>query len=400
MENINLVKKADLKPKIRVLFIITRSEYGGAQRFLHQLISRLDRTKYEITVLTGIFSGQDFLINYFSRTGINVLSVKSFKRVINPFFDIIATKKIRNLIKLLRPDILFLNSSKAGFIGSLAARLSSSRNMKVIYRIGGWTFNDPWPRWKKTLFILLEKISAAWKDDIVVNSQYDFELAKRYGIKPRQNLLLIHNGLDPFRLEFFSRDEARVKLFEKISWRFGKIFQAKYIIGTIANLYPTKGIDNLIRAAAHLKDRDDLAYMVIGDGPERPRLEEAISLNGLEKKVFLVGQIPDAYQYLPAFDIFVLPSVKEGFPWSLLEAMAAKLPVVASSVGAVPEIVEHNKSGFLVTPGHWQGLAETIKTLLENEMSAKEMGIQGHQTLIHKFGSEKMINSFEELLSK
>ena len=382
--------------KKRILFIITQSELGGAQIFLFNLVSHLDKDAYEFLVAVGSSGNGDFL-RVLKAGGIPCQTLKFLKRepTIN---DIRAAFEIRNLVKKYRPDILFLNSSKAGVVGSFATVFPTKlSNLKVIYRIGGWSFNDPWPKWKRWLWIVLEWFSAKWKDIIIVNNQHDLDQAKKLKIKPRRQIALIHNGIEVYKLDLMEPGQARTKLLEKAAKSSGRNVQAKNIVGTIANFYPTKGLEYLIQAADYFNDNEDLAFFIIGDGELRPELEKMIREKGLEKKIFLLGQIPDAYRFLPAFDFFVLPSVKEGFPWVLIEAMSAKLPVIATDVGAVPEIIDDYKNGLLVKPKSPAGLADKIKEILENDHLRNELGIQAHQTVLFKFELDKMVKKIEAL---
>ena len=386
--------------KKRILFVITQSELGGAQRFLSNLTSHLDRDVYEFLVAVGSSGNGDFL-RVLKATSIPCQTLKFLKRgsSLPSLSDIKAIFEIRNLIKNYRPDVLFLNSSRAGFIGSLASVFPTRINaLKIVYRIGGWTFNDPWPKWKRWLWIVLEWLSAKWKDVIIVNNQHDLEQAKKLKIKPRMQTVLIHNGIEVYKLDLMRSEEARTRLFEKATKLFGRNIIAKNVIGTIANFYPTKGLEYLIQAANYLRDIDDIVFFIIGDGELRPELEKMIQEKGLEKKVFLLGQIPDAYRFLPAFDVFVLPSVKEGFPWALIEAMSAKLPVIATDVGAIPEIIDDRKNGLLIKPRDSAGLADKIKEVLEKDRLRNELGIQAHQTVLFKFELDKMVKKVEELL--
>lgn len=372
---------------------------GGAQRFLYNLLSRLDKNRYETLVAVGADGGSD-IFKLTGSLGIKTNELAHLKRNVSPINDLLAIFEIKKLIKKFKPDTLFLLSSKAGFIGSLAARnieMLKYRNIKVIYRIGGWSFNDPRPKWEKLLWKLLEQLSAKWKDAIVVNNKHDLEQAKTLKIKPREKIVLIYNGLDVYKIEFLPRDEARLKLFHGTT-KVDLTSDTIKVIGTIANFYPTKGLKYLIEAAEYLKNKDDIVFIVIGDGQERDELENLIKQKGLQKKVLLSGQIPDAYKYLPAFDIFVLPSVKEGFPWVILEAMATKLPVIATRVGAVPEIIEDGKNGFIVEPGRPEQIVGKIQELLSNEHLRQELGIQAHQTVLFKFPLEKMVKEIESLL--
>jgi glycosyltransferase involved in cell wall biosynthesis len=245
--------------------------------------------------------------------------------------------------------------------------------------------------------MMLERLSASWKDIIILNNTHDLDQAKELEITPRKEIALVHNGIDPFRLHFLPRDEARIRLTRVIPTAMGINLDQKKLIGTIANLYPTKGLQYLVESASHISD-PNAAVCIIGEGEERPKLERLIAKLGLENKVFLLGRLPEASQYLLGFDAFVLPSVKEGFPWSVLEAMSAKLPVIATSVGAVPEIIEDGVSGYIVKPGDPTQLAERINTTIGNERAAQEMGIQAHQKVLFSFTLDSMIKQTEQLL--
>ena len=384
-------------PKKRVLFIITQSGGGGAQRFLYTLLSQISN-RYDILVATGS-DGDLELVKKLQTINTETTTLKSLRREISPLNDMRACYEIRNLVKNFQPDTLFLLSSKAGFIGSFTAKfLVKNPKLKVIYRIGGWTFNDPWPKWKKKLWVILEKKSARWKNMIIVNNKHDFEQAQKLHIKPLEKLILIPNGIDPYKLKLLPRDEARLKLFEKISRKSGKVFQADTIIGTIANLYPTKGIKFLVETAEYFKNDERIIFVVIGDGPERKNLELLIADRQLQHKIFLLGQIEDGHKFMGGFDLFVLSSVKEGFPFVIIEAMVAKLPIVATRVGAIPEIIENGKNGFAVEPGNPAALASKIKELLTNDRLNQEFSIQGHQTVLFNFTEDKMIKEIESIL--
>lgn len=387
-----------ISPKKRVLFVVTQSELGGAQRFLCELMSRLDRNKYGILVAAGKDGDGEFL-GILRNMGVSTLSLRFLRRKIGLYDDFRGYLEVRGLIRDFKPDTLFLNSSKAGVIGSLAARIFPC--LKVIYRIGGWSFNDPMPWLVRRFYILAEKYTAKFKDVIIVNSQRDLEQAKKLKIRPRQSIELIHNGVDSYKLEIFGKDEAKIKLFEKLPQRQRGFLHAKIVVGTVANFYKTKGLKYLVEAAKIInadQEMKEAVFVIIGDGTEREKLELQIKESGIKNKVFLTGKLPDARKYLAAFDIFVLPSVKEGFSWALLEAMAAKLPVVATNVGAAPEIIEDGKNGFLVEPRKPELLAQKIKELTDDEHLRREFGIQAHQTVVLKFDLNKMLEKVEELL--
>lgn len=397
-DKINQSETNKTNPKKRVLFIVTQPEWGGAQQFLYALISHLDRNKYEFWLASG--EGKDMCFpDALKNIGVPIEKLRWLKREINPIADIRAVAEIRKLIDRLRPDVLFLNSSKAGTVGTLAAKRFPQ--LKVIYRIGGWSFNDPRPWLERHFLIWAEKYTAKFKDFVIVNNHQDFDQARRLKIKPRQRLELIYNGIDPYKLGLMDKDEAKIRLYELMPKKQAGFLHEGLIIGTIANFYPTKGLQYLIEAIKILNYKlgtINYKLILIGDGNERLKLESQIKDAGLQNSVFLAGMIPDAYRFLQAFDIFVLPSVKEGFPWALLEAMSAKLAVVATTVGANPEIIGDGKNGFLVPPRDPQALAGAIAKMAENEALRRELGIQAHQTVLHKFNLRKMVEQIEALL--
>ncbi|MBA7631722.1 D-inositol-3-phosphate glycosyltransferase [subsurface metagenome] len=383
----------------KILFIITQSEFGGAQRAFFNIAINLNKEKYKITVAAGPEGdNEQGFLSALEKRGINTKHLKYLRREINPLFDFWGLVEIRKLIKKERPETLFLGSTKAGFLGSLAGYLV--KVSKIIYRIGGWTFNDPLPDWKKKLYIKLEKWSARFKDIIINNAEADRKQGLELGIKAKKRNLTIYNGIDVKSLKFLTREKAREELINKLSkfFTFNKPVSDWQMIGTIANLYPSKGLKYLIETANILvKKYPRLIFMVIGEGRERKNLMRLIKKYRLENKFFLVGLIPDAYKYLKAFDIFVLPSVKEGFPWTILEAMAAEVPIVATEVSAIPEVLKNNQSAILVKPKNPKRLTEVIESLIKNPELKEKLIQQARETVEKKFTLEKLFREIEKL---
>ena len=359
----------------KILFLVTQSEMGGAQRYIYEVARLLDKNRCEAVVAAGEGDGE--LFRKLETIGISSRQLKQMKRTPWPWQMTKAIWEIRDLLKKEKPDVLFLCSTTTGLLGSIASSLLKIENykLKIIYRIGGWAFRDPRPFWKNWLVLLAEKLTALLKDLVIVNSEIDRKLALRYKIVPERKLVKIYNGIDVNSLNFFSREEAqkRLNLFYPDN---GKI------IGTVANFYKTKGLEYLIKAAIQINAQ----FVIIGDGRLRLKLEKLIKKYKLENKIFLVGRIPDAYKYLKAFDVFVLPSLKEGFPWIILEAVAAQIPVVATKVGALPEILSEES---LVEPKNTEALVKKISWMLEHPASSQ---------LKPEFTLAKMVSETEKLL--
>ena len=364
---------------MKILFIITQSEIGGAQRFLLEFAPYLANKGYQISIAAGGGDGELFE-KLESSIKCPIYKIKNLVRSLNPISDFLALISILKVIKREKPDVLFLQSTKAGFLGSIAGKLLQKR---VLYRIGGWSFRDPRSWWMNKIIFWMEKISAPLKDKIIVNSELDKQLAVDRKIAQPDKIVKIYNGIDPNALSFLSKEEARKRFPLNGS-----------LVGTIANLYATKGIEYLIGAARVLPG---VQFVVIGEGKERERLEYLTKKYNLEN-FSLSGRIINASEYLKAFDIFVLPSIKEGFPWVLLEAMAAEVPIVATSVGAVPEIIEDGEEGLLVSPKDSEALAEKITRIIESPTLSQKITENASKKLKH-FSQEKMLRESENIIN-
>lgn len=376
----------------KILFVITQSEFGGAQRFLDTLVSHLPQNEYQILIATGS-NGDGQFLSHLHKHGFATHKLAHLVRQPHPYNDFLAISELRSLIKKFQPDTLFLCSSKAGVIGSVAANWPTHLpGLRVIYRIGGWSFNDPQPQWKKSLWIQIERKTAKYKDVIIVNNKHDFDQAKHLRIKPRGTLELVYNGLDSSEINFLSSEEARQKL---------GLSDQDFVIGTIANFYPTKGLTYLIEAMAILSHKlptTNYKLLIIGDGEERNKLQAQIQQLGLNHRVILYGRLDDARSYLKVFDAYVLPSVKEGFPWAILEAMRAGLPVIATRVGAIPEVIQDGQNGLLIEPRNPAQLAQKLEQLLADEQLRISLSTHALQTISEHFSLSKMLQQIKTLL--
>jgi len=399
----------------KILYIITQSELGGAQKNVLDLATEL-KNKYEILVAAGNEGGGQFF-EALRKNQIPCARLRYLRRSINPYFDLRALLEIKRLIQKEQPDILHLHSSKAGILGSLAGRLSaSSKKLKIIYTVHGAVFTAAFSAATQKIFLWLEKYTAQFKDKIICVSANDKKLWLEHKAAPENKLTVIHNGIDVKKIEFLPREEAREKLDDRLPRLSSTSPQANSgqtasdkilnlndkklkIVGTIANFYPEKGLSYLIKAAKIINKNTmapEAIFLIIGDGRNRKELEEMIKERNLEKKFFLIGALPQAAKYLKAFDVFVLPSIKEGFPYVLLEAMAAGLPIVSSLVGGTPEIIENGQNGFLILSKNPKILAERIADILDNPELATRLSQTG-QEKIKEFSIEKMVQETEKV---
>lgn len=324
----------------KVLYVITKSNWGGAQRYVHDLATNLP-PEYEAVVAAG---SEGLLFAKLKRHHVRTIVVPGLGRDIRLLDDLNALVELYRLFRKERPHVLHLNSSKAGFLGALAGRLAGVRH--IVFTVHGWPFNEPVSKLKKFVRWSATLVSMLLVDRAIAVSHFGTLLAP-LGIKT----VTIHNGIPA--LELIPREEARRELCEKT----GVPYDA-FIFGSIAELHANKGLDVLIEATYLV---DDVYVIVIGEGEERGSLEKLIADLDLGKRVHLVGFIDNASRYLRAFDAFVLPSRTEALGYVLLEAGMAEVPVIASAVGGIPEIIEDQISGDLFHSLNDLALAESMR---------------------------------------
>jgi glycosyltransferase involved in cell wall biosynthesis len=382
-------------PKPKILFLITQSEFGGAQRFLFNLTTHL-REEYDIAVAVGADGGGEFC-RALEAEGIRTIAVPHLHRAVRPFDDHAAIGEIAQTIEAFAPDIVFISSSKSGVLGTMAAKRvrETGRKFTLIYRID-WAFNDPRPAVERALYAAVERALSPHRDIIVQNDRYDLRTARERGIAPRVGFTVIHNGVNPDAFTFLSRADARAFFRQKCRVDLDAF---DLVLGNTANLYATKGLSYLIEAVADVAKDVNVAAVVAGEGPERPKLEALIKERGLERRIILAGQLPKASQYLNAYDVFAFSSLKEGFPWAILEAMSAERPIVATTVGAIPEVIEDGVSGLLVPPGDAKAMAEKIRWFAAHREAWVPMGAAARERVKAKFTLDRLLANYRALFS-
>lgn len=358
----------------KILYLVTQSEWGGAQRYIFDLAKNLPQDKFVVTIAAG---GHGPLLTKFDETRVSTVTVDNLVRQISPLKDLLCYFELKKLFKKQKPDIIHLNSSKAGIIGAIAANHAGVQ--RIIYTVHGFVFNEPMPAWKKKFYLMAEKISAKYKNKLICVSEFDKQAGLENKISKEDKFVVIHNGIE--QINFLDRQTARDKL---------NLPQDKIIVGTVANFYVTKGLNYLIDAAKIVTDKiPNVIFRLVGSGNLENDIKSQIKKLNLDSK-FILEKKPEAEKYLKAFDIFVLPSVKEGLPYTIMEAMQAGLPIVATNVGGVPEMI-NNQSGVLVGPKDPQTLAENIIKLIENKNLATQLGNQAKINAKNNFNLNQMI---------
>lgn len=366
----------------RVLLLVTQADWGGVQSFLVRFAKDLKDDGRDVLLAAG---GEGELWREAERGGIKTHRLEHMTRDISPVEDVRAVFEIKRLIDNFKPDAIHLNSSKMGVVGSLASARSKTKPWTA-YRIGGWSFLEPIPPMKQILYRMSEQWSARWKDVIVTVHPGDQELAGHLGIKPRHWLTTVPNGLDVvgFISKLKTRDSARRAL---------GIPEEAFVFGTVANAYATKALlPYLDTLAKTLHEDRHAAGVIIGDGPEFDALKRKRDSLDVRDRIILAGHRDDATLLYPAFDAFVLPSRKEGMPWTLLEAMAAGIPSIATDVGACRWMLTGSTfgdAGLIVPPDDTLSLAQAMRRLRTQQATRNALAHAARLSVRQRFSWEE-----------
>ena len=385
--------------KKTILYLITQSELGGAQKYIFDLVNYF-KNNHDVHVGFGESGKNKILAQELKKINTPYIVLKNLKREINLISDLKSIYEINQLYKKIKPDIIHLNSTKISILGSLAAwfyKLSNIKNSpKIIYTAHGWVFNEPLSFFKKKFYLYAEKITAKLKDKIICVSDFDFQTALHYRICSSHKMTTIHNGsVAPI---FLSKNEAEKELQKIINTEIQK-YQIK--IATISNFYPTKGLSYVIRAIVELKKNNLNPILIIfGEGPERKNLEKIIKQYQLENNIFLPGTIPGAAKYLKAFDFYVSPSLKEGLSYTITEAMHSGIPIIATNTGGTPEQIINNETGFLIETKNYQEIFLTIKNNFNNPLFGQQLLFNAQKRAKNEFALDKMLKLTNDIYFK
>lgn len=371
----------------KVLYVITKSNWGGAQRYVYDLATRLPTEQFEIAVVCG---GRGLLVDRLEKVGVRVISPPALSRDIKIARDITAFWQLVRLFVNEQPDIIHLSSSKAGGLGAVAARIASlatGHRVLVTFTAHGWALREERPWWQRLAIIAASWCAALFQDRIIVLSNTDYRTAEL--LASSRKLIRIAHGIEKPR--FLPRGEARDFFAKKLSQRF---YRNEPLIGVIAELTRNKGLNYLIDAISRAMPKiksSKFKVIIMGDGEDRPKLQREIDARGMDELVYLAGFIPDAAHYLRGFDLVVLPSVKEGLPYALLEAMHAGVPIIASRVGGIPDLIKDKESGLLVPPRRPESLAQAIAFLMEDSRRGVLLAHAAEKRVTREHGIEAMI---------
>ncbi len=366
--------------KIKLLHIQVLPILSGVQKVSLNILRNLDSAKYEMSLICASdTSGQEkSLITEAQKIGVKVKILQSLKREIG-LYDIKTFWKIYEFCKKEKFDIIHTHSSKTGFLGRIAGKLSGCRN--VVHTVHGVPFHKYVTPARRFFYFILEVFSTLFCNKLVIVNKF----YKRYfWFLHSQKLLTIYNGIDFKRLKpkKEKNDEIRKIIFVG---RLGKQKSPMTFLKAIKILLETE---------------KNVIVSIVGDGEFYFKIKTYITENHLENNVRLLGWRDDVPELLAEHDIFCATSIYEPFGLVFCEAGFTGLPVVATNVDGVPEVVINHKTGLLVPPARPELTAEAIQWLLKNKDKAELMGKNAIKWISDNFSSEKMVDSYKKIYER
>ncbi|MFQ5601719.1 MAG: glycosyltransferase [bacterium] len=363
------------KSKINVLQLVEGLNLGGAETKLLELVAHMDRSRFN-TVFCSLGMGERI------KEKVDALDVKYVGLQRRRRFDPKLVWDVAKIVRQEKIDVVMTTLFYADVVGALARIISPT---KAVF---SWETISA-PEWLLKHRLLAYKFAMRFCDKVISVSEATAKwLVEKRGVA-REKVLVIPYGVN---LEVYKQGKNLA-----LKRQLG-IAPETFVVGTVARLHPQKGHEYLIEAAKKIVERHaNVKFVFVGDGEMRKKLEARIETAGLENNFLLLGFRDDVTDLLRVFDIFVLPSLYEGLPNVILEAMATGLPVVATAVDGSVELVNDGETGFLVPPREPQALIAKINTLIQNPQRVLDFGMQGRNRVESIYSLEKQVEHFQQL---
>ncbi len=349
------------------------------------LLSGLNDKGYDITVACPV---EEKSLQCLKAAGVFRIQPLDTGDDLRPWLDPLIIGKFARFLNGNPFDIIHAHGAKAGLITRLALHLGRRQRSPVVVSYHNEILPTSRSLHKRRLRSYMEKLLRdGTAHFIAVSPGIQEELIQEIGC-PRQKVSFIPNGI---RIEGVGEPADHLR--ERAHWGWP---EDAYIVGTAARLTWEKGIDILLTALSQaVKAEPQLRLVIMGDGPLEADLRQMTKTLGLDDHVRFLGYLDNARSLFPAFDAFVLPSRTEGWPLSIMEAMAAGLPVVATRVGGIPELVQDGKNGILVEPGEVDRLHEALVTLVRDPVRARDWGQKAATHARERFHAQAMVSQVE-----
>jgi glycosyltransferase involved in cell wall biosynthesis len=381
-------------PPTKVLRVIARLNVGGPALHVAYLTAGLADRGYETTLVAGTLThGEESMASVALERGARIETLEDLHREISPLRDVRAVFRLARLIRRERPSILHTHTAKAGAVGRIAALLAgSARPPIIVHTFHGHVLRGYFnpittlgfrtlERWLARMTTVLVAVSPEVRDDLV-----------RLRVAPASKFSVIRLGIQlDERVD--ALDDARGE-----TRRLLGVSPEAFVVGWVGRMTAVKRTDDVLNAMQRLVDGGVDAYLLlVGDGPDREHLEQYAHELGVTKRCLFLGYQEDVGRFYSAIDALLLPSANEGTPVSVIEALAAGRPAVATRVGGVPDVLRDGVDGFLVEVGDAQGLADRLAELAADPERRVRMGAEGRARVLERYAVQRLVDDVDRL---
>jgi glycosyltransferase involved in cell wall biosynthesis len=367
---------------------------GGPALHVAYLTAGLRERGYDTTLVAGSLArGEDSMAFVADARDVEIVRIDELGREISPLRDFVATLRLARLIRRERPDILHTHTAKAGTVGRVAAILAGKHKPPiVVHTFHGHVLRGYFGPLRSWFFRMLERWLAAHTTALIAVSPQVRDDLVALGVAPAERFAVIRLGIE------LGERIAPEKNGRADSRRYLGIPDDRFAVGWIGRMTAVKRTDDVLVAFKRLREAGvDATLCMVGDGPDRPHLEQRAHELGVMRDTLFLGYQEDVAPFYAAFDALVLPSSNEGTPVSVIEALAAGRPVVATRVGGVPDVVQEGEDGFLVDPGATDDLADRLAQLARDEGLREQMGAAGRKRVLPRYAVDRLVDDVDRL---
>jgi glycosyltransferase involved in cell wall biosynthesis len=374
--------------KIKVAYIVTPVDFGGAEKVSLTFLRNVDQTLFDIHVVTLIrpWEKYNFLTDALCKAGYKVNKVpvanKPKEQGRDHFRMLRCCRLIHTFLKKGAFDLIHTHGYFADIIVTPSSKLLGIPHLSTCH---GFISDGGALRF----YNMIDRLMLRFSDKVIaVSNEVQRDLIKS-GVRA-PNIVVIQNAV-----EMDSQDA--LEQIRVANRKLLRVNDNKFVIGYVGRLSKEKGVRYLIEAATLLHKKGiKVTTVIIGDGPEKQGLEDLSRSSGTQDSVIFLGFEEQPERWLPTMDAFILPSLTEGTPMALLEAMSYGLPVIASAVGGIPDIVESMRNGILTPAGQAQGIANSVSILMEDAVLRRMLGAEGQRTVRENFNSIDWTKTIEK----
>jgi len=374
-----------MNKKLKVLHIITDLPIGGAQDNTLYTLELLDRDKYEVSFacnMTGEFRERTLAI-----ADCKLHDIQALQRDVHPWADWQAYRALKALIRSENYDIVHTHSTKPGVLGRIAAFREGTP--LVIHTVHGFPFHDFMNPLKRWLYIWIEKLINIRTHHLITVSTLNLQKIVDLGMAGREKLTNIYSGIDVGRFTSSGSKDLHAEL---------DLPRDTQLVGFVGRFSDQKSPFTMLEAIVRVvKTVRNVHFIFVGDGPLREDMETFVQTHELEAYISFLGYRHDVHEILHGLDLFALSSIYEGLGRSVTEALCCKVPVVATAVEGVPELVRHEETGLLVEPRNSVKFAEALIWALQHPSEMRDMAAAGFRFVDENFQVGDMVNRIDDL---